>query len=314
MINIYLSTIEREIRSINRFEKGAWINLVSPTKEEIDLVVEQTGIDRDSLLAPLDLEESPRMEIEEGFMSIIVDIPILEENDKEGPGSFFSTLPLGISISSDFIITTCSEETNILKMFEENKVKSFFTFKKNRFLLQILYKMAAKYLAYLKQIDRRSTAIQRQLHKSTRNKELIQLLDLENSLIYFSTSLKANETVLEKLLKMESIRKYPEDQDLLEDVIVENKQAIEMTNIYSNILSGTMDAFASVISNNQNTVMKFLAVITLGISIPNIITSFYGMNIALPLQDNPYAYLIITLFSAVLVLVITLVLTKRNPF
>lgn len=314
MMKIYRSTLERELETLESFGKGSWVNLVNPTKEEIDQVSEQLGIDREAIIAPLDLEESPRMEIEDEFMLIIVDIPILEESEQEGQNSYFTTIPLGVIIAENYIITTCSEETNILKLFEENRIKSFFTFKKNRFLLQILYRMAAKYLTYLKQIDRRSSRIQRQLHKSTRNRELIQLFDLENSLIYFSTSLKANEMALEKLLKTESIRKYPEDQDLLEDVIIEGKQAIEMTNIYSRILSGTMDTYASVISNNQNTVMKFLAIITLGISIPNIITSFYGMNIALPLQDNPYAYLIIGGISVALVLGITVALTKKNPF
>lgn len=314
MIKIYKSTLERKIEVLDSFEKGAWINLVNPTKDEIDLVCEELSIDRDFIVAPLDLEESPRMEIEDNLMSIIIDIPILEESQPDSANSYFSTLPLGIITSHDYIITTCSEETNILKLFEENKVKSFFTFKKNRFLLQILYKMATKYLAYLKQIDRRSSRIQRELHRSTRNKELIQLFDLENSLIYFSTSLKANEMVLEKLLKLESIRKYPEDEDLLEDVMIESKQAIEMTNIYSNILSGTMDTFASIISNNQNTVMKWLATMTIGISIPNIITSFYGMNIKLPLQDNPYAYLIIIFIATALVLGVTITLSRRNPF
>lgn len=315
MLEIYKSTLERELEVLDEFEKGSWIKLTNPTNEEIDLVVEKLNIEKDLIIDPLDLEESPRLEIEEDYMSVIIDIPVVEEDVSGIEGnSQFLTIPIGIIKLENHIITICSEETSILKMFEENKIKSFFTFKKNRFLLLLLYKTSIRYLVYLKQIDRRSSAMQKELKKSTRNQELFKFLELENSLIYFSTSLKANELVLEKLLKIESMRKYEEDRDLLEDVIIENKQAIEMTNIYSNILVGTMDTFASIISNNQNSVMKFLATATISISIPNIITSFYGMNVDLPLQGNSYAYLIILIGSLVLTVTISFLFAKRTPF
>lgn len=315
MLDIYKSTLDGELEKIDEFENGSWINLTNPTNEEIDLVVEELGVEKDLIVDPLDLEESPRLEIEEDYMSVIIDIPILEEDlpDKD-EYSHFLTIPIGIIILENHIITVCIEETNILKMFEENKVKSFFTFKKNRFLLLLLYKTSIKYLLYLKQIDRRSSAMQKVLTKSTRNEELFKFLELENSLIYFSTSLKANEMVLEKLLKVESLRKYEEDTDLLEDVIIENKQAIEMTNIYSNILVGTMDTFASIISNNQNTVMKLLAIATIALSIPNIITSFYGMNVKLPFANNPNASFIILVGAFVISIVITFLFSKKTPF
>ncbi len=315
MLDIYKSTLDGELEKIDEFENGSWINLTNPTNEEIDLIVEELGVEKDLIVDPLDLEESPRLEIEEDYMSVIIDIPILEEDlpDKD-EYSHFLTIPIGIIILENHIITVCIEETNILKMFEENKVKSFFTFKKNRFLLLLLYKTSIKYLLYLKQIDRRSSAMQKVLTKSTRNEELFKFLELENSLIYFSTSLKANEMVLEKLLKVESLRKYEEDTDLLEDVIIENKQAIEMTNIYSNILVGTMDTFASIISNNQNTVMKLLAIATIALSIPNIITSFYGMNVKLPFANNPNASFIILVGAFVISIVITFLFSKKTPF
>lgn len=315
MLDIYKSTLDGELEKIDEFENGSWINLTNPTNEEIDLIVEELGVEKDLIVDPLDLEESPRLEIEEDYMSVIIDIPILEEDlpDKD-EYSHFLTIPIGIIILENHIITVCIEETNILKMFEENKVKSFFTFKKNRFLLLLLYKTSIKYLLYLKQIDRRSSAMQKVLTKSTRNEELFKFLELENSLIYFSTSLKANEMVLEKLLKVESLRKYEEDTDLLEDVIIENKQAIEMTNIYSNILVGTMDTFASIISNNQNTVMKLLAIATIALSIPNIITSFYGMNVKLPFANNPSASFIILVGAFVISIVITFLFSKKTPF
>ncbi len=315
MLEIYKSTLDRELEKLDEFEKGSWIKLTNPTNEEIDLVVQELEIEKDLIIDPLDLEESPRLEIDEDYMSVIVDIPILQEDMSEMDGnSKFLTIPVGIITLENHIITVCIEETNILKMFEENKVKSFYTFKKNRFMLLFLYKTSIKYLLYLKQIDRRSSSMQKMLTKSTRNQELFNFLELENSLIYFSTSLKANELVLEKLQKVESLRKYEEDIELLEDVIIENKQAIEMTSIYSNILVGTMDTFASIISNNQNTVMKLLAVVTIAMSIPTIVTGFYGMNVELPLQDNPYAYMIIIIGSLIVTVLVSLIFTKRRPF
>lgn len=315
MLEIYKSTLDRELEKLDEFEKGSWIKLTNPTNEEIDFVVQELEIEKDLIIDPLDLEESPRLEIDEDYMSVIVDIPILQEDMSEMDGnSKFLTIPVGIITLENHIITVCIEETNILKMFEENKVKSFYTFKKNRFMLLFLYKTSIKYLLYLKQIDRRSSSMQKMLTKSTRNQELFNFLELENSLIYFSTSLKANELVLEKLQKVESLRKYEEDIELLEDVIIENKQAIEMTSIYSNILVGTMDTFASIISNNQNTVMKLLAVVTIAMSIPTIVTGFYGMNVELPLQDNPYAYMIIIIGSLIVTVLVSLIFTKRRPF
>lgn len=315
MLEIYKSTLDGEIEKIEEFEKGSWINLINPTNEEIDLVVDKLDLEKSLIIDPLDIEESPRVEKEEDYMSVIVDIPILQEDMSEIEGnSKFLTIPVGVIQLENHIITICIEENNILKMFQENKVKSFYTFKKNRFLLLFLYKTAIKYLLYLKQIDRRSSSMQKMLTKSTRNQELFNFLELENSLIYFSISLKANELVLEKLQKMESMKKYEEDIDLLDDVIIENKQAIEMTNIYSNILVGTMDTFASIISNNQNTVMKLLAVITIAMSIPTIVTGFYGMNVDLPLQNNPYAYIIIIIGSLVVTVLVSIIFIKTRSF
>ena len=182
-----------------------------------------------------------------------------------------------------------------------NRVREFYTFKKTRFVFQILYRNATSYLRYLRIIDRKSEQIEEKLHISQKNKELIELLELEKSLVYFTTSLRSNETVLEKLLRTEKVKKYPEDEELLEDVIIENKQAIEMANIYSGILSGTMDAFASVISNNLNVVMKFLSTVTIVLSIPTLIASLFGMNfVNIPLGDNPYGFVIVTVCTLIL--------------
>ncbi|OOO63130.1 magnesium transporter, partial [Clostridium tepidum] len=182
-------------------------------------------------------------------------------------------------------------------------------------ILQILYRIASYFLLYLRQIDKKSLMIEKKLHKSMKNKELILLLSLEKSLVYFSTSLKANEITLEKMLKLDIIQKYPEDQDVLEDVIIENKQAIEMANIYSNILSGTMDAFASVISNNLNIVMKFLASITIVMSIPNIIFGSFGMNVnGIPFNKSAQGFWLAYGVTAILCIICIIILKKKDLF
>ncbi len=310
MINIY-KTVDNSLLKISDFEEGCWINMINPTVNELELINEILNVDMDFLRAPLDDEESSRIEVEDGQVFILVDIPVV---DIEEDSYVYYTLPLGIILKDKHIITICLKGNSVIQHFEENKVRSFCTYKRTRFVLQLLYRMDTRYLVYLKQIDKMSDKIEHQLHKSMKNKELIQLLDLEKSLVYFSTSLKGNEIVLEKLLKFDVLKLYPEDQDLLEDVIIENKQAIEMASIYSNILSGMMDAFASVISNNLNIVMKMLTSITIVMAVPTMFASFYGMNVGLPLQNSPYAFLIVVGLSVVVSGIAAIFLAKRNMF
>ncbi|MCX7950355.1 MAG: magnesium transporter CorA family protein, partial [Clostridiales bacterium] len=260
MIRIFKTMPDDKTIEIESIEKGCWINITNPTDTELEYVSQKTGLMIDFLKSALDEEESSRLEIEEDQYLFIFDIPFIDVENKK---INYYTIPLGIVLNNDYIVTICLEENKLLEDFMKCKIKSFYTYKKSRFILQILFRNSTYYLNYLKQIDKTSSVIEARLHRSMKNKELIQLLELEKSLVYFSTSLKANEITLEKMLKLEMINKYPEDQDVLEDVIIENKQAIEMANIYSNILSGTMDAFASIISNNLNIVMKFLASITI---------------------------------------------------
>ena len=264
--------------------------------------------------APLDEEERSRIEVEDNYTLILVDVPMIEERNEK---DWYGTIPLGIIITDKMIFTICLEDTQVLTRFMEGRVRNFFTYMKTRFILQILYRNASMYLRYLRIIDKKSAQVEEKLHLSTRNQELIELLELEKSLVYFTTSLRSNEVVLEKLLKVESIKKYPEDTELLEDVIIENKQAIEMANIYSGILSGMMDAFASVISNNLNIVMKVLAIITIVMSIPTIVFSAYGMNVnssGMPFADNPWGFLIIILFSVAISIIAALILSKKKFF
>ena len=243
-----------------------------------------------------------------------MDIPSIEERNGK---DWFVTIPMAIITTKDVLITVCLEETPILTAFMDGRVRDFHTFMKTRFILQILYKNATQYLQYLRIIDKKSEVIENKLHQSQKNEELIELLELQKSLVYFTTSLRSNEVVLEKLLRIDKIKKYPEDTDLLEDVIVENKQAMEMTSIYNGILSGTMDTFASVISNNLNIVMKFLATVTIVMSIPTMIASFYGMNVrasGMPFAENPYGFGIVLFFTLVLTLIVAYIFNKKDLF
>lgn len=310
MIKIY-KTLDGKLNEQSAFEEGTWVHLTAPSDSEIQQVTSFFNVGEDQLKAALDEEERARIETEEGFTLFLVDVPLKE---KEEGASIFTTLPLGIILSGENIITVCTKEIPLITDFMSGKIKSFYTFKKTRFILQILYKNATYFLQYLKQIDRFSSMIEKELHKSMKNKELIQLLALEKSLVYFSTSLKGNEIVLEKMLKMANIKKYPEDEELLEDVIIENKQAIEMANIYSNILSGTMDAFASVISNNLNIVMKFLTSVTIVLTIPTMIASFFGMNVPIPLANQPYGFVTIIAISFGISSVLALFMAKKRMF
>ncbi|NJD04414.1 MAG: magnesium transporter CorA family protein [Ruminiclostridium sp.] len=312
MLQIY-KTVNDELKPVEKFEDGVWANLVNPSEEEIIKVCSEMEVDPEYFRAALDEEERARIEHENGQFLIIVDVPVI---DKDGINNLYSTIPMGIILLKDAIITVCLRENTIIKDFEKKRIKSFYTYYKTRFVFQLLYKNAAQYLQYLKYIDKASSRIEKDLHKSMKNKELIQLLKLEKSLVYFSTSLKANEIVLEKLLKHEAVKKYPDDTDLLEDVIIENKQAIEMANIYSSILTGIMGAYASVISNNVSIVMKFLASITIVMAIPTMVASFFGMNVLIPfkLADYPHAFAVVMGVAAALSIISAIILAKRKMF
>lgn len=311
MIEIY-KTLDDGIHQVKEITEGCWIALTDPSATELLEISECCHVDIGDLRASLDEEERSRIETEDEYTLILVDIPTVEQRNEKDR---YVTIPLGIIVGKDVLITICLEETPILKSFIDGRVRSFFTYKKTRFILQILYKNASVYLQYLRIIDKKSELIEEKLHISTKNQELIDLYELEKSLVYFTTSLRSNEVVLEKLLKSENIKKYPEDTELLEDVIIENKQAIEMSSIYNSTLSGTIDAFASIISNNLNIVMKFLTTITIVLSIPTMIFSLYGMNFTnLPFANNPYGFMIITGGTILLTGLLAVIFAKKDLF
>lgn len=289
MVNYYRS-IEGKIREIENAEAGCWISLINPTETEISDIEDDMGIDRDYIRAALDEEEPSRIESDDGITLIVVDYPVAEQQDDDHDNTLqYYTTPMSIIITDKNVITVSAKENAVLDELSKGIVKGIQPNLRTRFVFTILLCIAARYLQYLKQIDKLSNYVEGKMYLSMKNKGLIQLLGLEKSLVYFSTSLKSNEAVLEKLMRGRYLKLYEEDQDLLDDVLIEVKQAIEMTNIYSNILNGTMDTFASIISNNLNIIMKRMTTITIILTMPTIVFSFYGMNLGDAANGLPIA-------------------------
>lgn len=287
MKTIYKTAEETgRLEAINDYCDGNWVCLISPTAEEVKDVSQHFDIELQDMISALDEDERARVDADDDYTLIIIDVPYWEEEDGRDA---YGTVPLAIILGDKkqkYLITICLWEMPLLEDFRSGKIKKFYTYKKTRFIIQLLYRNASYYLQYLRMLERSSGRIEQELHKSTRNEELFQLLSLDKSLVYLSNSLRANELVLERLMRLESVKKYPEDEELLEDAIVENKQAIEMANVFSGILDVTMEAYSSVISNNLNSVMKVLTSITIILTIPTMIFSFFGMNVPLPWQGS----------------------------
>jgi magnesium transporter len=309
MITIY-NTNETGLVRISDPIPGCWINAVNPTSEEI-IHLQDLGAPQDYITYPLDLDERARTERENGEILIVSRIPFYNGENADIP---YTTIPLGIILTDRYILTVCKYENEILNEFIKCRTKTLNTAKHVRFVLRILLNTANKYLTYLREINKLVDALEDQLQQSTRNREVLELLKYQKSLTYFTTALKSNELMLERLQRSQLFTKYPEDEDLLEDVLTENKQAIEMTNIASNILSSMMDAFASIISNNLNRVMKLLAAITIVLSLPTMVASFYGMNVDLPFQNLPHAFLLTLAFSFLISLSVVYMFWKRDWF
>ncbi|MBO4815935.1 MAG: magnesium transporter CorA family protein [Clostridia bacterium] len=311
MLNIYKTDLEtNKFERIKEFRPGSWISLVNPTDEEIKRVCDNLKIEDEFIRYPLDYEEQARIDIEDDMTLFVIDVPIMEENDGE---KTYATMPLGLIVVRDeYFISVSLRKNRIIENFEKGKVKGMYTYKKTRFLLQILYLNASYFLIDLKKINREVENTVQKLKESMKNKELIQLLNLENSLVYITTSLKANELVMEKTGRGKILKAYEEDDEILEDAIIENRQAMEMGKIYSDILSGTMDAYASIISNNLNVVMKLMTSITLVLSVPTLIASIWGMNVELPFATNPYGFAIIAGASILLSVLALIWLKKRD--
>jgi magnesium transporter len=290
---------------------GCWINVVDPTQEEINRL-QTLSIPQDYIHYALDLDERSRTERENGEMLIILRVPYFQGKAVDVP---YTTIPLGIILTERYIVTVCRCANDITQEFAAGRARDLSTGKRYRFVLRLLLATAAKYLSYLREITKVVDALEDKLQLSIRNREVLELLKYEKSLTYFTTALKSNELLLERLDRTRIFNTYPEDEDLLDDVLTENQQAIEMVNIESNILSSMMDAFASIISNNQNQVIKLLTSFTIVLSFPTIVASFFGMNVHLPLLDeHPNSFFFILLLSVGLSLGVTYILKKRDWF
>lgn len=309
MINYY-KTVNGRIEEIKEYEEGCWVNCIAPDEDETDYMLDFFDIPPELLRSALDEEESAHIDSEDDTTLIIIDVPVVE---KVSGSITYSTMPIGIMITNKNVITVSLRESTILTEFSEGVVKNVRTDFKTHFVLHIMLRMATKYLQYLKQIDKISNRIERSLRKSAKNKELNQLLDVEKSLVYFSSSLKSDEITLEKIMRGRYIKLYEEDQDLLEDVLIEIKQAVDMTATYLNILNGTMDVFASIISNNLNIVMKIQASLTLLVSVPTVISGIYGMNIIGGLPFDGLWWFPLAL-SAVLMILVYIFLKRKDMF
>lgn len=288
--------------------KDKWIHLLDPTDKEVEKVIQKTGAPEEFLKAALDEEERARIDSDDGFTLVLVDIPYTEE---ENGYYTYSTIPFAIITGGECIITVCLRETSVVSDFVSGRVKGLSLVKRSWFTLKVLYTVATKFLQNLRQIDKASGRLQNELHRSMKNEELTRLLELENSLVYFSTSLQANEAVINKIIRTDIIKKYDEDRELLEDVQVENQQAIEMCSIYRSILSGTMDAFSSIISNNLNVAMRILTAITFILSIPTLIASLFGMNVRVPWQDDINGFWIVLVICVICSAIAGIIVFKR---
>ncbi|MBQ9245235.1 magnesium transporter CorA family protein [bacterium] len=300
--------------SISEAVSGSWFNLIAPNEEEIKQVSLVLGLDEDFLLNSLDLDERSRIEIEDGNILIITNLPVMTDD------GCFDTLPMGIIYTPTSIITVCSKDNNILSSFNENTAHSFDTRNKTEFMLKILYRSVKFYLKYLDIINRTTDNIETELQKATNNKALFQLMEIQKTLVYFSTALKDNDIVLQKIMRMTNsasgnyMKNTEEDIDLLEDVIIDTRQAIEMVDMHRMILEAMMEGFASIINNNLNQVMKFLAAITIIMSIPTMIGGLWGMNVPVPYGNNPFGFLIVVFIAVVTSIVVVFYFRKKGMF
>ena len=311
MLKVYkTNTIDKNIKKIKRISTDCWIDLTTPTIDEIDKVVEKTEIDKELIMKMLDAEELPRIEQSGNATLVVIDTPYLE-NQYE-----YTTYPLGIIITdNNYVITISTKKVSILDDFKQDKVKNFRTAKKPRFLIQIILRTASSYLRVLKKVNDGIAKKEQVLKKQTQNKDLVDMLEIEKTLVYFITSLKANDLVLEKLSKGNILPMYEGDLDLLEDAVIETKQAIEMSGIYKDILTSITNTYATIVSNNLNIAMKFLAAATIVLSIPTMIASYLGMNIPLgSISNNPNALIIVLILSFSLALLIAFILKKKDMF
>jgi len=298
---------------LTKSSPGCWFELEKPTNDELNTICQITNVTIDLLKAALDDEEPARLEFEENSFLIVIKTPLMEDEDS------FITMPLGIVLTQDYFITICLNNNLIMSNFKNKKTAPFNTAKKTMFIFQVIEEISKLYLRYLRYINAQTDKLELKLRKTMKNKILYQLLDFEKSLVYFTTALKDNDRVIRKLIRYRTnnfplFKSYEEDEDLVEDVVVENQQAIEMVEMYSNILSSMMDAFASIISNNLNVVMKILTSMTILLAIPTMISSFWGMNVGVPWKDSVEGFYFVAIIAIIATFSAFIILLRREMF
>lgn len=309
MFNIF-RTDDQILHEVHEVYEGVWVRLTNPSTEEAERFARELDVDIDDIRAALDEEESSRIELNDGYTLILVDIPMTEiRHERE----VYTTIPLGIILKQDIIMTICKEENPIISYFVNRKLRDFSTKKKLRFVYQIMFRTAMLYQAELRIIDKKRIEIEEKVGDKTEDGDLVALHELESTLVYFATSLRANRVVLERLSHYKRLKQYPDDIELLEDVVVETQQAIEMANIYRDIINGTRELLAAVLNSRLNNVMKYLTSITLVMAFPTVISGIYGMNVeGLLFANYQYGNVIIVAMIIIICIVVVIWLRKNK--
>ena len=296
------------------FLVNKWINLVNPDDREVDKISSLTGIAEEYIKAALDEEERARIDKEDDCVMVLIDVPIIEE-DPENDYYTYGTIPMSIIHKDNYLVTVCLRENSVVNDFKFGRVKNVETHKSTRLTFRLLYAVSTKYLYYLRLINKASQRVQSTLEKNMKNDAILEMLDLQKSLVYFSTSISANDAVIEKLNKQNYLKKYEEDQDVIDDASIENKQAAEMCSIYREIMNGTMEAYGTIISNNVNDIMKFLTALTLVLSVPTLIASLFGMNLGgIPGLTSPWGFGTVCAISILLAVLSGIFLARKKMF
>ena len=310
MIDLYKS-FGGEMRRVDELTPGTWAELTSPTAEEAHEIAVTLGIDQDDVLAAIDPEEKARIQNEGEYTLIVVDMPLREERHHE---QAYNTIPLGLILTSDNVVTVCSEETSVLESFHNMRAKDLSTENRLAFVYRIMLRISLRYQQVLANIDHTRMEFEERIEQVGGERDLIRLHELESTLVYFATSLRGNASVLSRLTRYGHLQK-PEDRDILDDAIIENQQAIEMAQIYREIIDGTRELVSTLMDSRLNNVMERLTSITIVLSIPTVISGAYGMNVAgewMPFSDVPHGFLIINLITMAACIVIAILLKNRR--
>ncbi|EOB8867462.1 magnesium transporter CorA family protein [Staphylococcus aureus] len=289
---------------------ASWINVVEPDREEIENLMEQYNIPEDFIRDPLDSEESSRIEYDEdtGYSLIIIDLPIVNSTNRSVLS--FVTIPLGIIIGNGIIVTVCDAENEFLENLPKRDINLKFH---SRFALEILTTIADHYNRNLRLLNKSRIRIEKELKYNITNKQLFKLMEVEKSLVYFLAALKGNDTIIKKLFRLPAIKRFEEDEELLEDLIIENNQAIETTELHQRILESITTSYASLLSNDMNTIMKTLTLFTVLLTLPTLVFSFFGMNVPLPIDDHSYiSWIIVVGISLILVVIVSIFLWRKQ--